>query len=167
MFSLTCRRFTICIHIFGQPLLNMNISIRPGQRDDFNTLIHIWEASVKATHSFLTAKDIAELKPQVLALYLPLVDIFVYEQEQQIFGFIGLNVQKIEMLFIDPAQRGKGIGKQLLVYAIQHQGATEVDVNEQNPQALGFYKHMGFKITGCSPLDKQGNPFPLLHLRLG
>jgi putative acetyltransferase len=42
-----------------------------------------------------------------------------------------------------------------------------VDVNEQNPQGVGFYRHMGFEQVGRSELDGQGNPFPLLHMRLG
>jgi putative acetyltransferase len=41
------------------------------------------------------------------------------------------------------------------------------DVNEQNGQAVGFYKRMGFTATGRSPLDGQGRPYPLLHLKHG
>ena len=48
------------------------------------------------------------------------------------------------MLFLLPEERGKGIGKQLLQYGIQNFGIQEVTVNEQNPQAVGFYEHMGF-----------------------
>ena len=40
-----------------------------------------------------------------------------------------------------------------------------VDVNEQNPQAVGFYNHMGFKVFKKSELDEQGNPFPILHMK--
>ena len=43
-------------------------------------------------------------------------------------------------------------------------GPLRVDVNEQNPEALGFYLANGFEVTGRSPLDGQGRPFPLLHL---
>jgi putative acetyltransferase len=39
-------------------------------------------------------------------------------------------------------------------------------VNEQNPQGVAFYRHMGFGQVGRSELDGQGNPFPLLHMRL-
>ena len=49
---------------------------------------------------------------------------------------------------------------------IIERGIRHVDVNEQNPQALGFYRHLGFEQVGRSPLDGQGRPFPLLHLRL-
>ncbi|MGY0625916.1 MAG: GNAT family N-acetyltransferase, partial [Paraglaciecola chathamensis] len=44
--------------------------------------------------------------------------------------------------------------------------ATKVDVNEQNPKALGFYQRIGFKVVGRSELDGQGKPYPLLHLAL-
>jgi putative acetyltransferase len=45
-------------------------------------------------------------------------------------------------------------------------GASTVDVNEQNPQAVGFYLHEGFQQVGRSPLDGLGKPYPLLHLSL-
>jgi putative acetyltransferase len=54
----------------------------------------------------------------------------------------------------------------LLQHAIAAFGANEVDVNEQNPQGVGFYRHMGFEQVGRSELDGQGNPFPLLHMKL-
>ncbi|MNC71507.1 putative N-acetyltransferase YjaB [compost metagenome] len=41
-----------------------------------------------------------------------------------------------------------------------------LDVNEQNPQALGFYEHMGFEVYERSEFDEQGNHFPILHMRL-
>lgn len=72
----------------------------------------------------------------------------------------------IEMLFISPDVRGNGIGAKLVAHAIKAQGALKVDVNEQNQQALGFYQHLGFKVTGRSPVDGQGKPYPLLHLAL-
>ncbi|CNC57983.1 acetyltransferase [Yersinia enterocolitica] len=70
------------------------------------------------------------------------------------------------MLFVDAEQRGKGIGKVLLRHAIDEQGADELDVNEQNTQAIKFYKKNGFVTVGRSELDGQGRPYPLLHLKL-
>ncbi len=58
------------------------------------------------------------------------------------------------------------MGALLAAHAIKTQGASKVDVNEQNEQALGFYKHIGFSVTGRSPLDGQGKPYPLLHMTL-
>src|SRR6266487_3323073 len=81
-------------------------------------------------------------------------------------GFIGIAEGKVEMLFIHPDYREQGIGRTLLSYAIHERGATTVDVNEQNDQALGFYIRMGFEIIGRSELDSNGKPYPLLHMRL-
>ena len=40
-----------------------------------------------------------------------------------------------------------------------------VTVNEQNPQAIGFYEHMGFKVNKRTDLDEQGRPYPLLYMK--
>ncbi len=70
-------------------------------------------------------------------------------------------------LFLSPEERGRGIGKQLLQYGIRHYGIQEVTVNEQNPQAVEFYKHLGFKTYKRTDLDEEGNPYPLLYMKLG
>ena len=61
---------------------------------------------------------------------------------------------------------GQGVGKRLMRHAIDVLGATRVDVNEQNPQAVGFYQHLGFVVTDRSRLDGGGRPFPILHMKL-
>lgn len=134
---------------------------------DHLRLIEIWEASVRATHDFLAEADLQALKPLILSQYLDAVDLTcVKNQKGDILGFCGVHDHNIEMLFIAPQARGQGIGTLLVTHAINCQGATRVDVNEQNPQALGFYLHMGFTVTGRSPLDGQGKPYPLLHMAL-
>lgn len=136
-------------------------------KDDYLKLIEIWEASVRATHSFLSEENIRNLRPLILEHYFDAVDLRVAKNENgEIVGFIGVAEQNVEMLFISPEYRNKGIGSLLLKNAIQNQGAQKVDVNEQNPDAIGFYERLGFSVVGRSPLDGQGNPFPLLHLKL-
>ena len=51
-------------------------------------------------------------------------------------------------------------------YAVKTLNVNYVDVNEQNPQALGFYEHVGFEVFKKSEFDEQGNPFPILHMKL-
>lgn len=71
-----------------------------------------------------------------------------------------------ELLFLSPEVRGKGLGKQLLQYGIETYNIQELTVNEQNPQAVGFYEHMGFQTYKRTEYDEEGNPYPLLYMRL-
>lgn len=68
--------------------------------------------------------------------------------------------------YIDNNYRGTGIGKKLVTYAINHLQVTKVDVNEQNIQAVGFYKYIGFNVYKRSDLDGEGKEYPILHMQL-
>lgn len=133
---------------------------------DYPRLTAIWEDAVRATHHFLSEADIAYFKPLVLEQYLPAVPLAMLVADGAIAGFAGVLDGKIEMLFVDPKLHGRGIGKRLVAHAIAQMAAGAVDVNEQNPQACGFYEKLGFTVHARSPLDGMGKPFPLLHLRL-
>ena len=142
------------------------MKIEQAKTRDHSTLISLWEASVRATHHFLPEAEIDALKPLILEHYFAAVDLVCARDETGIAGFCGVHDGNIEMLFLAPEARGRGIGRLLVAHAISRQGATRVDVNEQNAQALGFYQRMGFVVTGRSPLDGQGKPYPLLHMVL-
>ena len=134
---------------------------------DIEKLLMICEHSVKATHHFLTEDAIASLTPYV-KLGIEGIESLILAKDKcgEPIGFMGVENGKIEMLFISPNDFGKGIGTLLITHAIDKLSATHVDVNEQNPQAFGFYKHMGFSVYDRSELDDQGNPFPILHMKL-
>lgn len=135
--------------------------------NDYETLISIWENSVRATHDFLKEEDLQFYKPLILNEYFHHVSLFCYKDSNlEITGFMGIAEDNLEMLFIDPVSRGKGIGKELLIYAIEQQKVKRVDVNEQNAQAVGFYKHMGFHVVNRSEFDGAGKPYPILHMEL-
>jgi len=134
---------------------------------DYEELTRVWEASVRATHDFLPDSYIELLKNLVLTRYLDSVMLIcTKDSSQRITGFAGVAAGKIEMLFIAPDHRGQGLGKKLLRYALEHLNAYELDVNEQNPQALGFYFKQGFEVIGRSEVDGMGQPYPLLHMRM-
>lgn len=134
---------------------------------DYVELTRIWETSVRATHDFLPESYIQLLKPMVLTHYLNSVMLIcTKDSRQRITGFAGVAASKVEMLFIDPQHRGQGLGRQLLHYAIGSMNADRLDVNEQNPQALGFYLKLGFEVVGRTEHDGLGQPYPLLHMRL-
>jgi putative acetyltransferase len=134
---------------------------------DYSELVRVWEASVRATHDFLPDSYICLLRELLLDQYLDAVMLICCKDaRQRIIGFAGVAAGRVEMLFIEPGSRGQGVGKRLLQYAINELNAYQLDVNEQNPQALGFYLRQGFEIVGRSETDGMGQPYPLLHLRL-
>ena len=132
---------------------------------DYEVLSAIWERSVRATHDFLDEDTITEIKAALVPDYFPNVELYALSHNGSLTGFIGLRDDMIEMLFVDGNRRGQGYGSSLIEFALGR-GATKVDVNEQNPSALAFYRAKGFKITGREAADDAGRPYPILHLSL-
>ena len=147
--------------------MNSKYQLSAVSPSEYPRIVEIWEAAVRATHHFLSNADIEFFRPLVAHEALPSVQLTcVRDRSQQILGFMGMAEDKVEMLFVDPAYHGQGIGRALMTYAITGCGATLVDVNEQNPGALAFYLRLGFEVRERSPLDSLGKPFPILHLQL-
>ena len=132
-----------------------------------NQLLEVCEDSVKATHLFLSSKEIENIKEYVPQAISGVSHLVIMENEShQPIAFMGIEDRKLEMLFIKNSERGKGLGKQLLNYGIENYNVNRLAVNEQNPEAKGFYEYMGFKTYKRTELDEQGNPYPILYMRL-
>lgn len=142
----------------------MNILIRQATAADFSDIMTIWERAVKATHHFLAEDYFEVLKKRIPEDFLPHLKVFVLEEQAVAYAFFAVSADNLEMLFVDPAYRGRGLGTKALHHAIHILGVLKVDVNEQNTEATGFYLKAGYKIAGRSPLDGLGEPYPLLHL---
>ncbi len=132
-----------------------------------NQLLEVWEDSVKATHLFLSSEEIENIKEYVPQAISGVSHLVIMESEShQSIAFMGIEDRKLEMLFIKNSERGKGLGKQLLNYGIENYNVNRLAVNEQNPEAKEFYEYMGFKTYKRTELDEQGNPYPILYMRL-
>ena len=129
-------------------------------------LVGVWERSARASHTFLSETEIAEIKPFVPQALTGVETLVVAEGDDALVGFMGVQDGRLEMLFLDPEVRGHGLGRQLLEHGIAHLGVTELTVNEQNPQAVGFYEHPSFKTYRRTETDEEGRPYPLLNMRL-
>lgn len=130
------------------------------------TLFGVWQRAVEATHTFLSEEEIERI-----AAYLPdalrsVGHLLVAESVGEPVAFMGIEGGRLEMLFVEPAQAGKGIGKELLCRAVRNYGVREVCVNEGNPRAREFYEYMGFEVYRRTELDRMGDPYPLLYMRL-
>ena len=130
-------------------------------------LIVVWEKSVKATHLFLSDNEIEKIKKYIPQSLTGIAHLIIAEREDGCpVAFMGIEGQKLEMLFISPEERGKGLGRKLIQYGIENYSVNELAVNEQNPLAKGFYEHMGFHVYKRTDHDEQGNPYPLLYMKL-
>lgn len=148
----------------------MNVkTIEPAQRNNevVEMLTLLWDKSVRVTHDFLSEKDILNLMPFVEQglTEIPILAVAT-DESGKTAGFIGIGSDKVEMLFVSPQYIGKGVGRLLMNWAKQNCGVQYVDVNEQNPYATAVYKHWGFETYERTEFDEQGNPFPILKMRL-
>ena len=142
----------------------MVITIRRSRREEGKKLIAIWRRSVDATHDFLSKAYRAELDDLVSA-FLPEAPLWVAVTEKdEPVAFMLLTGEHMDALFVDPAVRGRGVGRLLIEHALTSAPELTTNVNEQNEQAIGFYKKLGFKVTGRSETDDLGKPYPLLNL---
>lgn len=130
-------------------------------------LIVVWEKSVKATHLFLSEDEVEEIKKYIPQALNGIAHLIIAQNESgRPVAFMGIEEQKLEMLFIAPEERGKGLGRKLIQYGIENCSVSELAVNEQNPLAIGFYERMGFRVYKRTDHDEQGNPYPLLYMKL-
>lgn len=130
-------------------------------------LLGVWECSVRATHLFLSDAEVKKIKKYVPLALQSVEHLFVAGNTfDEPVAFMVIEDNRLEMLFLLPQIRGKGVGRELLQHGMEHYHVTEVTVNEQNPQAVGFYEHMGFVTYKRTELDEEGNPYPLLYMRL-
>ena len=130
-------------------------------------LTQVWQRSVKATHLFLSEEEIEKIKAYVPEALAGVAHLIAAENDSgRLVAFMGVEKGTLEMLFLAPEERGKGLGKQLLRLGIERYGVERLAVNEQNPSAKGFYEHMGFHVYRRSETDEQGGPYPILYMRL-
>ena len=115
----------------------------------------------------MSAGEVEKIKKYVPQALNGIAHLIIAKDENNLpVAFMGIEGQKLEMLFLAPEERGKGLGRKLIQYGMEHYSVSELAVNEQNPLAKGFYEHMGFRVYKRADHDEQGNPYPLLYMKL-
>lgn len=90
--------------------------------------------------------------------FLPEAPLWVAVNERdRPVGFMLLSGQHMDALFIDPDVRGCGVGRMLVEHALSMAPELTTNVNEQNKQAVGFYKKMGLRLRDALRWTIWGN----------
>ena len=77
---------------------------------------------------------------------LPQAEVYVYEDNKEIRGFIGLNENYIEGLFVCREFQSHSIGKQLIDFAKTVRRELILRVYRKNTRAVKFYQREQFEI---------------------
>ena len=129
-------------------------------------LVEIWYASVCASHKFLAESDINEIRECLPNMFVNIQHLIVASDKNgNPLAFMGVEDGMLEMLFVSPTHFGIGIGRKLVEFGIDNLAIERVTVNEQNPDAIGFYEHLGFRRYLRTECDTEGRPFPLIFMR--
>ena len=119
--------------------------IRKFEPRDMDRLLDIWlSASIKA-HDFIDASFWQANIESMRDVYIPASETFVLEDSEDVFGFYSLLDSQLAALFVDPAHRCKGFGKQLLDHAKCLRKELSLSVYKENTPSVGFYTSQGFK----------------------
>lgn len=119
--------------------------IRKFELKDLEKVMKIWLISNIEAHSFIDQKY-WENNFRIVKEMIIEAEVYVYEENNSLLGFIGLQDHYIAGIFVESFHQGKGIGKQLLDYVKRTKKDLSLNVYEENFQALNFYLKNGFKI---------------------
>ena len=119
--------------------------IRKMTPDDLQSVVEIWlEANLEA-HDFITPSYWIDNKDEVKNA-LAQAEVYVYEKDTTVAGFVGLDGTYIAGIFVSPQHRSSGIGKALLDYVKDLKTELQLAVYQKNERAIKFYKREGFAI---------------------
>ena len=121
--------------------------IRALRTSDMDRVASIWLETNLQAHSFIPA-EYWKSNLEYVREALPLAEVHVYEDAQGVQGFIGLDGDHIEGLFVAKEMRSHGIGKQLMDHVKQGRVALTLEAYRKNAGAVRFYQREGFTIQG-------------------
>ena len=119
--------------------------IRKLQKADINRVADIWLKTNLTAHFFISEQYWISNYEFVKEL-LPQAEVYVYEDDKMIQGFIGINDEYIEGIFVSDEMQSRGIGKILLDYIKDKKDRLQLKVYQKNVRAMSFYQREGFTI---------------------
>ena len=119
--------------------------IRVLEEKDVDTVAKIWlETNIKA-HDFIASNYWKEHYEMVKDMFLQ-AEVYLYEIEKEIMGFIGLDKEHIEGIFVLDQYQKRGIGKALLNHVKAKKEHLSLNVYQKNLNAIFFYQREDFCI---------------------
>ena len=119
--------------------------IRKLQKVDINRVADIWLKTNLKAHFFIPEQYWISNYEFVKEM-LPQAEVYVYEDDKMIQGFIGINDEYIEGIFVSDEMQSRGIGKMLLDYIKDKKDRLQLKVYQKNVRAMSFYQREGFTI---------------------
>ncbi len=129
--------------------------IREFKETDIDSVMTLWLQANTTAHGFIKEEYWEKNFPSVKEI-LPQSKVFVFEEQGEIKGFVGLMGNYIAGIFVSPSDQSRGIGKELLKYIKGKRGELSLHVYEKNDRAVSFYKGEGFSIFAHRLDDKTG-----------
>ena len=126
--------------------------IRKLQKADLNDVAYLWLDTNLKAHNFISA-EYWNTNFEFVKEMLPQAEVYVYEDDKMIQGFVGLNDEYIEGIFVSDEMQSCGIGKFLLDYIKDKKVSLRLNVYQKNARAISFYQREGF-IIQCEDLDE-------------
>ena len=119
--------------------------IRKLQKVDINRVADIWLKTNLKAHFFIPEQYWISNYEFVKEM-LPQAEVYVYEDDKMIQGFIGVSDEYIEGIFVSDEMQSCGIGKMLLDYIKDKKDRLQLKVYQKNVRAMSFYQREGFTI---------------------
>ena len=109
---------------------------------DLNRVLKIWYEGNLEAHDFISP-SYWDRNFNYVKRNLPLSEVYVYEIDGYVVGFIGMDNGYVDGLFVDKEYRGTGIGTRLLNYIKEENDFFTLHVFENNYGAVTFYENRG------------------------
>ena len=135
---------------------------------DEDAVIKIWLDASKLAHDFVEPGFWENMEEQVRTQMLPRLEVWVYDDDMtgEVVGFVSLNGNYVEALFVEPDRQGEGIGFQLMEQVKKKHREIELSVYKENPASVAFYERQGFVAVGESIEPQTGHPEWKMRFRM-
>ena len=127
--------------------------IRSLQKADINRIADIWLDTNLKAHSFISAQY-WESNYELVKEMMSQAEVYVYEDDKMIQGFVGISNEYIEGIFVPDEMQSCGIGKLLLDYIKDKKVSLRLNIYQKNARAISFYQRHGFHLTGQKKFEE-------------